>query len=157
MQAIGEYILRVTAAAILCAILRRMLDKKKTPDAVGKLLTGIFMTYTVLSPLVDFSVDPMNGIADAYRQEAQAAVQAGETETAQALHERIKKQVEAYVLEKAQDLGAQVQVTATLSDDFYPVPRSITIQGAIGPYAKTRLKQIIKDDLGIGEENQIWT
>ena len=156
MQAIGQYLLTITSAAIICAILRRLLDKKNAPDVMGKLLIGLFMTYTVLSPLMGLSFGSMDGMIDSYQKEAQEAVNVGEKEMAQALHQSIKTEVEAYVLEKAQDLGAQVRVTATLTDELYPVPKSITIRGAIDPLAKNRLKQIIADDLGVGEENQIW-
>ena len=157
MDAIGEYILSVAAATILCSVARRMLEKKKTPNVVAKLLTSLFMTYTILSPLVGISVGSMGELSDAYERQASAAVAEGENYASENLQKSIKAQLEAYVLEKAEDLGADIQVSITLSDELYPVPRSIRITGQIGPYAKTRLKQIIEEDLGVLEAQQIWT
>lgn len=156
MGAIREYLLSVTVAAIVCAVIRRMLNKKKTPDKIGKLLTGLFMTYTVLSPLVGFSFGSLEDLTDLYQTQAQEAVARGENLSAQALREGIKQRLESYILEKAEGMGAQISIQITLSSDLYPVPQKVEITGQIGPYAKSRLKQIIKEDLGVLEENQIW-
>lgn len=157
MDTIREYLLSVTAAAMLCAVARRMLDKKGTPGAVGKLLTGLFMTFTVLSPLVGFSFGSVRDLTEDHEQLAQAAVQSGEKYASEALRESITEQLEAYVLDKADAMGAHIKVEITLSKDIYPVPEKIRISGQVAPYAKDRLKQIIKEELGVLEENQIWT
>lgn len=157
MDAIREYLLSVTAAAILCSVVRRMLNKKKTAGMIGKLLTGLFMIYTVLSPLVGVSFGSVEDLTDLYREDAHAAVARGENLTAQSLRESIKDRLEAYVLEKADGMGVQVRVNILLSDDLYPVPEKVYISGQVAPYAKNRLKQIIREDLGVSEEDQIWT
>ena len=152
-----EYILSISTAAILCAIVRRLLDKKGTPGAVGKLLTGIFMAVTVLSPLTGFSFGGVEDLLSFSQIQAEKAVEAGEKQGTNALRKSISDQVQAYILEKAQALGADIQVEIILSADTYPVPECVRISGQIAPYAKTMLKQILREDLGILEENQIWT
>jgi hypothetical protein len=59
-------------------------------------------------------------------------------------------------LDKAAAIGAQIQVKIVLSNDHYPVPEKVYIEGDISPFARTRLKQILTE-LGVTEENQIWT
>jgi len=157
MDGIKEYILSVAAAAILCAVVRRLLEKKGTAGSVGKLLTGIFMTVTVLSPLTGLTVGPMDEIMDDYRMIAQEAVAQGEKSTANALRQSISQQMEAYIIEKALALGADIQVEIRLSEDLYPTPIGVRLSGQIAPYAKSRLQRIIEEDLGVGEEDQIWT
>ena len=157
MEGIKAYILSVAAAAILCAVVRRLLEKKGTAGSVGKLLTGIFMAVTVLSPLTGLTVDPVEDIMNDYRSAAEDAVAIGEKSANEALRESISQRLEAYIIEKALNLGADVVVEIKLSQDLYPTPVGIKITGQIAPYAKSRLQRIIQEDLGIGEEDQIWT
>lgn len=157
MEGIKAYILSVAAAAILCAVVRRLLEKKGTAGSVGKLLTGIFMAVTVLSPLTGLTVGPVEDIMNDYRVAAEAAVAIGEKSANEALRDSISQRLEAYIIEKALNLGADVVVEIKLSQDLYPTPIGIKITGQIAPYAKSRLQRIIQEDLGIGEEDQIWT
>ena len=156
MEGIKAYILSVAAAAILCAVVRRLLEKKGTAGSVGKLLTGIFMAVTVLSPLTGLTVGPVEDIMNDYRVAAEDAVAIGEKSANEALRDSISQRLEAYIIEKALNLGADVVVEIKLSQDLYPTPIGIKITGQIAPYAKSRLQRIIQEDLGIGEEDQIW-
>jgi hypothetical protein len=134
-----------------------MLDKSGMAAAVGKLLTGLVMTVTVLSPLVGISFDSMGELTREYEKIAAEAVLKGENSTRDALEKSITASLEAYILEKAEDMGAKVQVKVTVSGDTFPVPETVTIAGPVSPYVKSRLQKIIKEDLGVLEENQTWT
>lgn len=156
MEAIREYLLSVTMAAIVCAIAKRLLDRKGTPAAMGKLLTGLFMTVTVLAPLAGVSLGPIGDMTADFRQHAQRAVEEGEKYAADALRQGITERTQAYILDKAEDIGANICVEVILSEDLYPVPSQVKISGDISPIARNKLKGILKE-LGISEENQIWT
>ena len=156
MDTIREYLLSVTAGAILCAMVCRLVDKKGIPGAVAKLLTGLFMTFIVLSPLTGFSFSITEDLTDLYRQQARDAVLTGEKYALDSLRQSIKSQSEAYILNKAAAMGAEIEVQVTLSDDIYPVPETVSICGQVPPYVKTRLRQILEEELGVLEENQIW-
>jgi hypothetical protein len=156
MEPIREYLLSVSVAAMICAVARRLLHGKGTPAAMGKLLTGIFMTVTVLSPLTGLSIDPIRDLTEDFRIDAQQAVLEGEKYGNYALRDSITQRIETYILDKAAAIGAQIQVKIVLSNDHYPVPEKVYIEGDISPFARTRLKQILTE-LGVTEENQIWT
>ena len=64
---------------------------------------------------------------------------------------------EAYILEIAGQLSASVTVEVSVGGDSIPVPQSVRLDGAVTPYAKSRLQTIISEELGISKENQIWT
>ena len=51
MEAIREYLLSITAAGILCSVVKRILGEKGTSASVGKLITALFMVITVISPI----------------------------------------------------------------------------------------------------------
>ena len=157
MDAIREYLLTVALAAIICAVIKRLLDRKGIPAAIARLLTGIFMTVTVLSPLTGISLGGLSDMTGDFRIRAEQAVQSGKKLTADSMRKDIMEQTRAYILDKAEDMGAQIDVQVTLSDDYYPVPKQVTISGSIGPYAKKRLQSILREDLGVPEEYQIWT
>jgi hypothetical protein len=54
------------------------------------------------------------------------------------------------------DMGAEVEVEVTLSDDSTQVPCAVTITGMVSPYLKQRLSEMIEEDLQIKREDQHW-
>lgn len=68
----------------------------------------------------------------------------------------IKSRVEAYILDKAESYGAKLKVEVMLSEDQVPVPMSVRITGSISPYGKKMVTQLIREDLGIASEEQVW-
>lgn len=154
MEALREYLLSVTTAAIVCALLRRLLAGKGSAETMGKILAGIFMALTVLSPLTQLRLPPLSELP--FSADAQQAVQAGEESARKALAERISAGAEAYILEKAAAMQATLTVRVELSGDPIPVPQRVYLQGNIAPYAKQKLQSMILQDLGINKENQVW-
>ena len=59
MEALRQYVISVVAAAMLCGIVVRLFPNGSGRQ-VGKLICGLFLAYTVLSPIsrVDFSKLP---------------------------------------------------------------------------------------------------
>ncbi len=155
MEALREYLLSVTTAAIVCALVRRLLAGKGSAETMGKILAGIFMALTVLSPLTQLRLPQLSELP--ISADAQQAVQAGEESARKALAERITAGAEAYILEKAAAMQATLTVEVELSDDPIPVPSRVYLQGNIAPYAKQKLQTMIREDLGIDKENQVWT
>ena len=89
--------------------------------------------------------------------QAQEAATAGEQQAKSALRESIKQRTEAYILDKAKTLAAQVAVEVTLSNEAIPVPIAVRISGNISPYARMQLQTILQEELGIPKEAQAWT
>lgn len=157
MQTIAEYLLSVTGAAIISAVVLRLLVGKGSAASVGKMLTGIFMALTVIEPLAQVRLSDALELLPDISADAQAAVAQGEVSAKNALADSISTQVEAYILDKAAQLGVTLTVEVELTEDTIPVPARVRLQGNVSPYAKTRLQSILRDDLGIDKENQIWT
>lgn len=156
MSSIAKYFLCVAAASVVCAAVNSLVNDKGTYAAILKILCGIFLTVTVLSPWADLKIDNFRILPDGIREEAQSAVNAGKESTANAQKEIIKTKTEAYILDKATSLGIEAAVEVTLSSSDPPVPASVTICGSASPYAKARLRQYMTAELAIPEENQIW-
>lgn len=156
MEAVKTYLLSVTAAAVICGIVKALLGDKGTLGAVGKLLTGIFLAMTVIRPLVSLELEDLSDFWEDISLDASAAVTEGENASAQALRERIKTETESYILDKAASFAVQLTVEVTLSDEDIPVPSAVRLTGNVSPYAKLQLQQTISEDLGIPEEAQTW-
>ena len=72
------------------------------------------------------------------------------------LRQRIMEKTQSYILAKADTLGAQVEVSVEVSNDEMTVPSKVRIIGAVSPYAKQAISQMLTEDLGIDKEAQIW-
>ncbi len=155
MEGVSAYLLSVSGAAILCAIANRFWGKKST-GTIGKMITSLFMVLTVLHPLADMNIDFWNDMSFGIEQDAADAVQQGRQETQNAMAEIIKEKTAAYILKKAQSLGAEISVEVAVTDEAIPMPERILIRGNAAPYARQQLQVLIAQDLGISKENQIW-
>ena len=156
MENIYTYILRIVAAALLCGISQSFSDDKKTTGAIIKIVTGLLMAVTVLSPIIELRIDDFTNYLNILQNETAAVVSDG-TQVGQREQTRIITQTcEAYILDKARNLGLTVAVQVQLSDDDNSLPKSITINGAASPYAKSVLSAYITETLGIPEDKQQW-
>ena len=157
MMSVGAYLLSVSTAAVLCGLVRYFLGKKGPSAALGTMVAGVFLLMTILSPLGNFQDIKWEDITGRWKEEAADAATLGSVEAKKAQDAIIKQQLEAYILDKATEYHAQLQVEITLSETGAAVPVAASLRGAVAPYAKQRLQEIIEKDLGISKENQQWT
>lgn len=157
MEQIRAYLLSITAAAILCGIVRRLLGNKGTPAVVGKMLCGVFLALAVMQPFIHFQPGLWEDFSFDIEQAAAQAVRDGQAESKKAMAKIIKEKCEAYILEKAGQMQTELTVEVFLSDDDIPVPNGVHLHGAVSPNTKSRLQTMIADGLGLSKEKQIWT
>lgn len=155
IDSLRQYLLGVISAAIICSILSGFVSKNSTVGATIRLLAGIVLALSVISPLLKFNIK--GDFIENFSAEANDAVSVGTMQSNDALRRSIKQQVQSYILDKATSLKADISVEVTLSSDDPPVPESVSISGDIGPYAKRKMTEIISEELGIPKENQLWT
>ncbi|MBQ7415780.1 MAG: hypothetical protein IJW14_01925 [Oscillospiraceae bacterium] len=156
IDGIKGYLLSIFAAAIICAIVTRLMGDKGTHGTMAKLIAGLFLTFTVIRPVADVKID-LSGLTPDFSIAADQAAAAGESMTREAMAKVIKSKTEAYILDKAVALNAELKVEVTLSKDDIPIPSAVRLSGKISPYAKAQLQAIITQDLGIEKERQLWT
>lgn len=153
MAGIKNYLLTVTAAAILCSILVRVAGKKGTAPAIIRLLSGLFMTATVLSPLITLELDRFADYTGGLSQQASQIAQEGTQMARQEMETIIISQTESYIQEKASALGVTLEVQVILNNQ---IPDRVMLSGAISPGAKVHLTAWITNNLGIPPEAQEW-
>ncbi len=153
MGALGEYLIGVTVAAVICSVVKK-LGSKGTLGAVLRLVTGGFLALAVLSPWVGIKVEDFKNFTFEFQQEAEQLTEQGQQAGEEALCNVIKQRTAAYILDKAQSLGAEIQVDVILNEKHIPV--RITVTGALSPSAKGVLSAYMEDTLGIKREAQVW-
>lgn len=157
MEGIKEYLLSVFCAAIICAIVMRLMGEKGTHAVITKLIAGLFLAFTVVYPMAKIDLRDFSDWTASYSDAASQAAAAGERATKESIAASIKLRTEAYILDKATALNTSLKVEVTLSEDDIPCPKAVRLHGSVSPYAKAQLQTIIAQDLGIAKEYQTWT
>lgn len=149
---VREYLLSVTCAAFLCAIVRSVAGDK----GQIKLLCGIFLGVTVAQPLGQLRLSDYLPFPGEIADQAAWAVRSGEDYSEDAMAHIISSRTEAYILDKASSYGAALRVEVTVEGEGIPIPVSVRIWGSVSPYVKGLMQDMIQRDLGISVEDQIW-
>lgn len=153
---VRRYILSIVSAAIICAIVKGLIDEKSIPSRVVKMLAGALLAITVVAPLTSLELDNISEYMEGFQAEADATAQTGIAYSSDETASIIKAKTEAYILDKAQSLGVSLEAEVYLGSGTPPMPSGVTLIGNVSPYAKQKLRQYIEEDLGIPEENQKW-
>lgn len=156
MERFHQYLISVTAASIVCAIAKTVCDEKTAAGSLIRLTSGIVMTLTVLTPLLSVDISRLPELSDDWSAAASAAVAEGEQLAGERINVIITDRVSAYILDKANDFGAKLEVDVLMPDDGSHQPEGMVLYGEISPYAKSRLQQIIEEEFLIPKEDQQW-
>lgn len=156
MEEIRGYLLKVVICGILCGISVALTANTGSMGKLVKLITGVCMLMTIVSPALQFRLGSVGSFYGKIALDADALVTEGEKISTTAMGDIIKKKTEAYILDKADSFGASLDVIVSLNNDPYPMPCAVRISGSISPYGKRQMQSIIRDDLGIALEDQIW-
>ena len=70
--------------------------------------------------------------------------------------EYIKTQAQAYILDKAASMGADLTAEVILADSKPCVPSCVILSGAASPYVKRQLTETLAQQLAISEDNVVW-
>ena len=156
MLSLGSYILSITAAGILLGLLSSFFDDKSATGGIIKMVGGLFLLIAVLKPIVGFRFDRLIAYTEQSFLDGEVAAEEGANRTRDAMAEIITEQTAAYILDKAAQLGADLQVSIFLTGDDIPSPDQVTLQGTYTSATRLRLEEIIETQLGIPKECQTW-
>ena len=156
MDSLRAYLLSITAAAVIAAILIQITGTKSSTGKMIKIITGVFVSVTLLSPLIQFQIQDLEQYFEDFRISSEYASQQGSQMASEELAGIIKEQTETYILDEATKMGMEMRVEVKLSDANPPQPCYVILQGSVSPYQKKHLSQHINDYLGISQENQQW-
>lgn len=151
MEAAASYILRLVCGAVISAVILSI----GGDSSIRRMLCGLFMAFLAISPLRDIDLADIPNSLDSFTSSAEAAAQDGVDMASEAILDIIKTESETYILDKAEELGLEVEVSV-LVDSQTQLPVAVTITGNAGPYQKQVLNDYIRENLGIEEGDQQW-
>lgn len=153
MGGIKDYLISITAAAMIAGIITGIAKKSGGISSIMKLLCGLFLTVTVLHPVAGISFNRIQLYLDQMSVDADFAANIGNDAANKEMKQYITERSCAYILEKANALGASLDIEIILED---LIPCAVEISGPVSPYAKQQLSNYIEENLGISLEDQRW-
>ena len=156
MEALRQYILSVSVAAILCGLVLSVAPKGQF-QVILRLICGVFLALLVIEPIT--RLDPQqifSRFAGNWETEGEAAAAFGEEIARDSMSAYIKREAEAYILDKARELGFDVDVEVSVGKGDLAIPEQVTIRGNVPEMVRRELEGLIRENLGIAKENLKW-
>lgn len=133
--------------------LARQLAPQGKEQAMVRLASGLLLALAILRPLAGQDWEPPR-LEEAFPSESRELADFYRKNQQDALRAIIEEKTEAYICDKADQLGLSctVTVTAAAGEDAVPLPEAVTIRG---PYSEA-LARSIEEEVGIPAQQQIW-
>lgn len=145
------YLLGIVAVAFLVSMLNT-LGRDRAGKGTRKLVGGILLTLAVFRPFGTLELTVPD--ADAIRFHAESAVSAGLEQAEEERLRRITGGYDAYIWNKAAELGLDAEVQTTVGEDGMAV--SVSIRAAASPTERQELTGTLIRELGIEKEAVVW-
>lgn len=133
--------------------LARQLAPPGKEQAMVRLVSGLLLALAILRPLAGGSWEKPGWKPSSLRQETEQAAAYRKNQQDQ-LSAIIAEKTEAYIWDKANQLGLACELTVTTAagESGVPLPEAVTIRGPYSP----ELAKCIEEEVGIPAEKQIW-
>lgn len=151
MSGMASYLLRLICAAFLCALVRHI-GAQGPGKGMRQLLCGLFLVLTAMEPLKSMELPELDPLE--FRGQAEEAVDAGLSQAEQAKAQFITDACETYILNKASEMGLDMDVEVAL--DEAGIPSMVTLTGVASPTERLQISDCISRELGVGKEAQVW-
>ena len=156
---IRNWVFALTAAALLSSICRSVTPSGSVKRVVT-LVCGLVTVLALVSPVLELDYGGLAGDLYSLRQYAARSSQELEKTNDNLRRSIIEQECAAYILDKAKALGIEnisASVKAKWSEDGYWYPVSAEIQADAPEQLRRRLGVSIEAELGIAEDDQIWS
>ncbi len=154
LDTLRSWILAICGTALIWGIGMGVAGEK------GKKVLGVIGGFAVMAAMLSIAGDVdalgIGMYVDRYRDEAGEIVEEAERQARGETSFIIEERCEAYILDKAGELGVELQgvtVTAKWSGDGFWYPDRCALRGV----ESRELSRAIEAELGIALENQTWS
>jgi len=149
----GDYVRNITCTALILGALGSVCG---TGGGVRKMVFGLLLGFVVIAPLRTLELGDLVELPGAFYREGESVRDEAMDRTREDLRAVITGEVEAYILDEAASLGADIQVEGIELDPDTMIPVSVSISGQISAYDQNQLSGYINRELGVGKEGQRW-
>jgi len=156
-EALQNYLLSVTAVSLLASSLLALVPKGGVRRVLS-LLCGLAVILTVIGPLARLDAARMARAISQASMASDEAASGVEVKSRELVSAIIKEKTEAYILDKAGEMGFTPRVEAEMDDGGdYPCPCGVRISGSWDAAQREKLSSLIEADLAIPENRQVWS
>jgi stage III sporulation protein AF len=154
---IGQWITSITCAAMLTAVLQAFLPQNGMGKA-GKLVGGLVLLTATVQPLVSLDEDILAQSWAELTQTAVSQTSASEAVNQEALKMLIEQQTQAYILDKAEELGivCQVDVSYEQAEDGTVFLSEVNVVSGASQEELEQLASLIETELGVPRGRQVY-
>ncbi len=159
MSFLREWILGITCAALLAALLAAFLPKRGGVRQAGHLAAGLLLMLAAVQPLSGLDFESLAATLAELRVSQSGRSEELATQSDEILKQIIESETEAYILDKANGLGiqCQVEVTYAADEDGSPYPVRVRVAGNLSEDQKEQLSQVLESELGLPAPRQEFT
>ena len=155
-ELLGKWLIGVTCAAMPLA-LAEGLTPAGGPRRAARLAGGLLLLLAVVRPLLKLDGAELTRAVSEYRLEAEWSAQALEMENRERMKDIIEARSAAYIQDKAAAMGIVCGVEVTVDEAAeYPVPKLVTITGALSREERKALARQIETDFAIPADRQYY-
>ena len=157
METLRTYLLGIVAAAMAVTAASALLREGSLRRAV-RLAGSVVLILVVLGPLLRGNLDAFGAYLAEIEMEEDTLRSGIEVENTDILTRIICRKTEAYILDKATAMGAEVEVAVTMEQgEHYPYPYGVTVEGALTDAQRERLSEDMELSLAIPKERQVFS
>lgn len=149
-ELIRNWLLEVTCAAMVLALAESLIPAGSV-KRVCRLAGGAALLLAAIGPVAKLDEADLNRLTARYQTRMEEYREALDEETENLYEAIIAERTAAYILEKAEALNVECQVSVTVGwePDGTPRPAAVVLRGVWTQEQKETLSQLIADDLGI--------
>ena len=153
MEFLRQWLLGVIACAMLVSVVQQLCPEGSVRK-LARFTGGLLLLCAMLRPLTTVELPGVDWDAGGYREAvARLELELGAAQK-NAMADGIAAELEAYIEDKAESLGANVQAQVTMgTGSGAPLPERVTLRGAYS----AALAEAIEAELGVTKERQTWT
>lgn len=153
MAAVREWLTAITAVTLLLSV-AQLLTPEGTLREIVSFIGGLILLMVLLRPLLGVELADIPLELSSYQAELTQRQDELERQQTETLTARIEAKTEAYILDKARNMGLTltVRVTAEPNGDGVPVPVRVELTGQ----RSGALASWLETELGLPAEGQVW-
>lgn len=156
IDAVRSYLLRLTVAAFFSALVLTLIPNGLSKRA-ATLVCGLIMLLLALSPLVQLDEQALAAAISRIELEQEQTRTGVELRNRELVAQIISARVQAYILDKAAEMGMQLEVEITMNTDAStPYPEAVTLRGEATPAQRQKLGTYLYESYALVPERQVW-
>lgn len=153
IDSIRTWLLGIVLTSLAGGLARQLAPEGKE-QAMVRLVSGLLLALAILRPLAGGGWEGLEIAAGGFSLQSEAQAEIYRKNQQEALSAIIAEKTEAYILDKANQLGlaCTVRVTVAAGESGIPLPVSVSIRGPYSP----ALAECMEEEVGIPAQEQIW-